>query len=424
MRKLLIILFSLLSIAAFSQTNTYSPYSRFGLGDLSRQGTALNKSMGGTGIALRFPNSVNYINPASYSTMDTLSFLFDFGLYSNATTYKTSTIESNDLRSSIDHIIIGFPVTRWWKSSLGLVPYSRMGYDVLNYGGGMKYSFKGTGGLNQFYFGNSFKIKELSVGFNYNMVFGSLEQTHSYASETDSKVMPTTRFQQQSIRSSSLTLGAQYNIKLSSSWSAVLGVIYEGKSYFVSQNTLLVTNNATIDDTIVNPYTASKGGKFLLIDTVKYSDAKEKDHLPYKYGVGLTLNYNNKLIVSADYSKQNWSDYSFSSFDTLADARYLNFGIQFTPDEKAIRSYWKRINLRAGFYTTDTYLKVNSQQVNDYGLSFGLRFPFKGNRSSVQLSYEYGKRGTTSHNLVQENYHFINFSVTLYDFWFVKSKFD
>lgn len=423
MRKLLIILFSFLSIAAFSQTNTYSPYSRFGLGDLSRQGTALNKGMGGTGIALRLPNNVNYLNPAAYSVLDTLSFVFDFGLYSNATYYKTSNIKSNDLRSSIDHIVIGFPITKWWKSSMGLVPYSRMGYDVLNYEKGMVYSFKGTGDLNKFYIGNSFKLKDFSVGFNFNMIFGSLEQTHTYESEFDTKIIPTTRFQQQSIRNASLTFGAQYNIKLSADWSAVLGVTYEGKSRFVSQNTLLITNNAIIPDTITNPYTGP-GVKTSLRDTIKYSDAKEKDHLPYKYGVGLSLNYKNKLILAADYSKQNWSNYSFSTFDTLADARYLNFGLQFTPDEKAIRSYWKRINLRAGFYTTDTYLKLNDTQLTDYGVSLGLRFPFKGNRSSFQLSYEYGKRGTTSHNLVQENYHFLNVSVTLYDFWFIKSKFN
>jgi hypothetical protein len=53
-----------------------------------------------------------------------------------------------------------------------------------------------------------------------------------------------------------------------------------------------------------------------------------------------------------------------------------------------------------------------------------LRLPLKVNESAVKLLYEYDKRGTTNHNLLQENYHFINLSVSLYDFWFIQSKYD
>lgn len=424
MRKIFIILLSFLSLAAVSQTNTYSPYSRYGLGDLSRQGLATNKAMGGTAIALRMPNTINYLNPASYTAMDTLSFLFDFGMYSNYTEYKTNSINSSDLRASLDHIVVGFPITKWWKSSMGLVPYSRMGYDVVNYANLFEYSFKGTGGLNEFYVGNAFKLKDLSVGVNFNVIFGALEQTHSYLHESMTDLIPTVRFQQQSLRSTSFTFGLQYNINVTDNFSIILGGTYETKSSLVSKNTLLVTNSFAVRDSIVNPYTGQVIGPVTSLDTVNYESQKVRNHLPSKFGAGIALNFKNKLILSADYSNQKWSEFSFNSFDTLADLRYMNFGIQFTPDEKAIRSYWKRINLRAGFYTNETYLTVNSNQIKDYGLTLGLRFPFKGNRSSIQVSYEYGKRGTTDHNLIQENYHFVNLGITLYDFWFVKSKFN
>ena len=45
--------------------NAYSPYSMFGIGDISKQGSAYNMSMGGVGIATRDKRAVNYLNPAS-----------------------------------------------------------------------------------------------------------------------------------------------------------------------------------------------------------------------------------------------------------------------------------------------------------------------------------------------------------------------
>lgn len=427
MRKILIIILSFLSFAAYSQTNTYSPYSRYGLGELSRQGLAFNKGMGGTGIALRLPNSINFLNPASYTVQDTLSFIFDFGLYSNFTNYKTTNSSAQDLKASLDHIVVGFPITKWWKSSLGLVPYSRMGYDIYNKSGLYDFTYKGTGGINKFYFGNAIKLNDLSIGVNFNYLFGSLEQTHSYSHIQYQKelIFPTERYQQQTIKSTSFTFGLQYNIKFSDDLSVVVGGIFENKSRLVSEGELLISNRFTITDTLINPYTGERYGTIPMLDTIEYANEKKKSHLPMKYGAGLSVNFKNKLILSADYSTQKWSEYqSFNPFDNLVDSRYLNFGLQFTPDEKAIRSYWKRINFRAGFYTNNTYLNIANEQIKDYGLSFGLRLPFKGNKSAIQLSYEYGKRGTTDFNLVQENYHLVNLSISLYDFWFVQSKFD
>lgn len=431
MRKILFILLSFLSIGAYSQTNTYSPYSRYGLGDLAHEGLAFNRAMGGTGIALRLPNSINYLNPASYTAQDTMSFIFDFGLYSNYTQYKTNTSNSADWRSSLSHIIIGFPITKWWKSSLGLVPYSRMGYNladfkIINYANGSRESFdffyNGTGGVNKFYLGNAIKLKNLSVGFNFNVLFGSLEQTHSFSElnlKTD--IASTIREQQQSIRSTSFTFGLQYDLKISDDLKVIIGGTLENKSRLVVDKYLLVTNNFKFE-TINN-----QGGTEIdvMADTVDFMDGQVKNHLPMRYGTGLAINFKNKLLLSADYSSQKWSDFqSFNPFDELADSRSLNFGLQYTPDERAIRNYWKRIGLRAGFYTSETYMKVKGQQLKDYGVTFGLKLPFKGNKSALQISYEYGKRGTTDQDLIQENYHLINLGITLHDFWFIKTKYD
>ena len=44
---------------------SYTPYSIFGIGDLSQQGSAYNRSMAGVGIASRNVRYLNSLNPAA-----------------------------------------------------------------------------------------------------------------------------------------------------------------------------------------------------------------------------------------------------------------------------------------------------------------------------------------------------------------------
>ena len=53
-----------LTTSAFAQSNTNSPYSQFGLGDLTDQSVSFNKGMNGVGLAMRRGNEVNPMNPA------------------------------------------------------------------------------------------------------------------------------------------------------------------------------------------------------------------------------------------------------------------------------------------------------------------------------------------------------------------------
>ena len=60
-------------VALFAQSGTKSPYSQFGLGALAEQTSGFNKGMNGIGYGLREHNQVNYLNPASYSALDSLT---------------------------------------------------------------------------------------------------------------------------------------------------------------------------------------------------------------------------------------------------------------------------------------------------------------------------------------------------------------
>jgi hypothetical protein len=70
---------------------------------------------------------------------------------------------------------------------------------------------------------------------------------------------------------------------------------------------------------------------------------------------------------------------------------------------------------------------TNFTSIDDFGMSFGLGLPLR-QLSSVNLGFEYGKRGTTSNNLIEENYFNFRLSLSLTasgaQSWFRKRKID
>jgi hypothetical protein len=74
---------------------------------------------------------------------------------------------------------------------------------------------------------------------------------------------------------------------------------------------------------------------------------------------------------------------------------------------------------------TRIYLAIYLKNIiKDYYVSAGIGLPLGNSRSRIHISYEYGVRGTTDNELIQENYGIITAGFSLYDFWFIRSKFD
>src|SRR3989304_1577353 len=113
-----------------AQTGTYSPYSRYGIGDLQGSGFAQNTAMGGIAYALNSPYHINLSNPASYTSFNQQSFVFETAVLSNPVKLITDDTIQTANNTSLAYLSFGFPVTKWWGSSFGLLPYSNVGYKV------------------------------------------------------------------------------------------------------------------------------------------------------------------------------------------------------------------------------------------------------------------------------------------------------
>jgi len=420
------ILMALLTCSVLAQTNTNSPYTRFGLGQMSQTGFDRGRAMGGIGLGLRDNNHLNYLNPASFSASDTMSFLFDFGVMGSYTTLETSQMSSNYFAGHLDHIALAFPITKWWSASVGVLPYSKVGYSIKEETddpniGLIDYLHTGNGGINQLYLGTALEFfNAISIGANFKYLFGSIdlvrsidfpEENYFSSPETESRTI---------VNDFVVNLGLQYHQMIGGKFELTLGVIFDIKSGLNAENTLikrnvfLGTSVAISDSTYLDPV-------FILEESTRAG----KIVIPQNLGAGFSIKYDNRFVLGLDYYEQDWTNSTFFNEKApFAKSNSIRAGLQVIPNPRATRGYYNLISLRAGAHHTNSYLQLKGSQLKDSGISFGVGLPLRGGKSSFNLAFELGRRGTLENDLILENYKFLSFSLTLYDIWFMKRKFD
>lgn len=423
-RKILIVLFIGVASILQAQTSTNSPYSRFGIGEMSNQGFSMNNSMGGIGIGLYKPNTINYLNPASYTSQDTMSFLFDFGLMGKFSSYTTSVDKNVNNTVSFDHLAIAFPITKWMKASIGVKPYSTVGYDVatpvtdvdfIEEFGVAEFYYKGQGNVNSFYLGTAIQpVKWASLGVNLTYLFGNLEYKNSVGFPQDPYATTTAIFNKHVFRTMYLNIGAQFKIPVNDKNTVVLGAVYGPQA-----NTKM-----ELQKFVYNYYPTENN--YLNVDTILYEKGNDVDFIfPLSYGFGITYNWNQRILVGFDYSTENWASSNYHvENQVLKDLVSYRAGLEITPNPYSPRGYFNKINYRAGFYYLDDYLQISDNDLTKWAVTFGLGIPFKYSKSKINLSAEFGKMGSTDNGMIMERYSMFTFGLTLYDVWFYKRKFD
>ncbi len=218
--------------------------------------------MGGIGIALRDNNHINYLNPASYTAIDSMSFLFDFGIMGNYT-YTESNIGNDPFYGmSMDHLALSFPITKWWGASIGVLPYSKVGYSIkevydddINIGL-TDYLYTGNGGVNQLYLGTAVSLfKNLSLGVNFKYLFGSIDLSRSVGFPTQNTRSFTEVQSTTIIDDFIVDLGLQYSHDFNEKYNLTLGVIFDNKTSVSAENRVLKTNTFPGSPTPINDST-------------------------------------------------------------------------------------------------------------------------------------------------------------------------
>ncbi|HOE38087.1 MAG: hypothetical protein QM212_09445 [Bacteroidota bacterium] len=422
-RIILILALTISSIICLAQGRVGSPYTRYGLGDVNQNSLIRNNAMGRTSYTLPYNNGINFINPALVSQIDTMTFIFDFGFNGGIRTYKTETQGSmSNYDFQISHLIFGFPITKWWKSCVGFMPYSNVAYSIVDRDSSLNvakdYIYSGNGGLNQVAWSNGFTpFKNFSIGINAFYYFGKIY--HSNSIDFDDKTGAFLNVIEQNtvrINDFSFDLGMNYNINLNPENKLSISGVYAYNSQLNAVRNTMVFNTLSHSSAIT--------------DTIFQSiNEKGKISLAQKIGVGIGYNHDDKLYVGVDYTIQDWSKAKyFELSDQLSNSTFISVGTEYTPAgrSKLYYKYWQGVSYRAGFYSNQNFINLNNSEtkISDFGISFGLGLPTKRSKTSYNLSLQIGQRGSAKNNFITENYFIIGLSLNLADMWFIKSKFD
>jgi hypothetical protein len=406
-----------------AQSLSTSPYSRFGIGDLLNRSTGRGQAMGGLSCGLRSGTNLNLLNPASLSGIDTLNFIFEMAGFDKVTQLATTDLQKTANNLGLSHLALGFPVTRWWKASIGVMPVSNVGYNMTATElspvmGTVKYNFAGTGGVSNFFLSNAISpVKWLSLGASFSYLFGPISHTRTLEIPADSNYFSTKSVQTAVIGDINLSYGAQVHFPIKKEYFITLGGTF--------QNT---TNLHAGSRTTLIQYGTG------LTDTLLYNEnADNSVVIPMGWGAGFTFGKKNKFIAGFDYRTQNWSESTFlGTKDSMANSRDFIVGAEYLPNLYSLTHYLQRVRYRAGFRYSESYLQLKGSQLTEIGITFGAGFPIldrvrragKPAESSLNVIFEIGKRGTVKNDLIREAYGSLTLQLSLHDYWFLKPKYD
>ena len=412
-----------ITVSGWAQSGTNSPYSQFGIGLLTDQSQGVNRGMNGVGLALRRGNMVNTLNPASYSSGDSLTMIFDVGLSGQLTNFKESGHSINARNADFEYAVGSFRAMKNLGVSFGILPYSNVGYTYAsstylnNTIGAIPETFTGSGGLHQLFVGAGYSpLKPLSVGFNVAYLWGTLDRSVSSTATTTVNSIS---------KHYSATVN-NYNLELGLQWEQPLGkkdVVTLGATVGIGHNLAADPECSIIT---INSSTATS-------DTTNMS-IRNGLRLPMTYGVGVSWNHAEKLTLAADLTLQKWGAIDFPEYNDqqkkymlrsglLRDRKKINVGVDYVPGYMS-RNLLNRVHYRAGAaYSTPYYYINGANGPKELSVSAGLGIPLQNawnNRSILNISAQWVH--TSAKDLITENTFRINIGLTFNERWFAKLR--
>jgi len=448
---LLIAFITLISISNYAQDN--SPYSRYGLGDVVPSTNINSRGMGSISSAYNDILSINFNNPASYGSFQTIKELgakkimqgraiLDVGInIENRTLREPDNVEKFTSSNALfSHIQIGLPLKSNWGLSFGLRPITRISYNMshrellMDPDSGLPIDSavtlsEGNGGLFLASLGLGHRIifntkHSLSIGFNGGYLFGQQDYSTRRSLFNDSISYISANFQTiTSYGNLFFNTGLQYRAELGKNVALTIGANGNWKQDL----------NAS-QDVIKESFFFDESTGYSRLDSVyDQRNLKGTVVMPASITVGFTVEKSVTLkqggwLFGIDYLQNKATDYrSFGQADpALRDKWEVRAGAQIRPVPK--NNYFSNVSYRAGVFYGEDYIYVN-EKLPVLGTSFGLGLPVRNfNRQNEQftiinLAFEFINRGTND-NLLKENLFRISAGFSLSDLWFLKRKYN
>lgn len=422
----------------WAQNGFNIPFSQFGIGSSDLPfGLPTTSRMGGVVYSRASRNTINPFNPASYAAVESESFVLDLGVNLQSCVLRNDANHQTDADGNLAYIMVAFPVTKWWKTSAGVLPYSTVNYESTQTkndpltASDVKTIYAGSGGVSQIYWGNAFNIgQRLSLGFNLNYLYGSIVRAITYDFQgNDSTYCVNSRRQKNTYVSNVVAdLGMQYRQPLGERYTMHLGATCR-----------LPRQMSLKDQSLVYTYYTAVSSEYLF-DTIFPERGKDDTYeselyQPLAVGVGLALERNERWEIALDgyyapYSGIKYvEDTNYNIFGNSALRYANNYRIALGAEWKGIAdasSYWKRIGVSAGIFYNGGKLSLETDKgeyrLNEIGGGMGVALPMRKGRSVLTLSASYSSFGNI--DLLRRDCFTFGIAIGSCERWFVKRKYN
>lgn len=454
---LLATLFCLTQVAVLAQET--SPYSRFGIGLVGDNNFIQNSSIGGLGASYRSEKSYNFNNPASLSAMGYITL--ESGMDGYSINRKTSLASSRVSGANFNYLSVTFPVTKFWSTAAGLIPFSQKDYYVsdtfVSNGQRGIAEYEGTGGLYNFYWGNGFIWKDFSIGFNIAYLFGNINNnvlSYPLSENGNPDLASFAAWSSKSVEVKSFywNAGIQYHklLKKDSASRVKMIIGLSGNPKFkVGERSAISETLYSVDsrNLISKSEYQSIGDYFedLLvnndfdIDTLKENkNQKLAVTIPGYIQTGISFTDGIHWTVGADFRYQPWSQYQGfenNSSSVLYNSWRVGVGGEYLHRALRDNNFFSKITYRGGFYYKRNNIEVASKPIDEFGINVGfgvpVNFKFYTDYGSytrllpaINFGVEAGSRGSLSNGLIRENFVRFKFGLNLYTGWATKRKYN
>lgn len=404
--------------AAQSQLRGLSTYSYLGVGLPNDYRSSFGASMGVTGVALSNRVGTSFANPALYSNAY-------FTTAGGGVSYRNLAAEdrygrSNNSQADALALQLVFPIVREKVGfSFGMLPVTENSYsfsnplESVNGSDTIRYisTLSGSGGLNRLEAGIGVQVTSwLSVGYSPSLVLGTIRNSQSVFFQS----IGYQSFDKEAVLSN-IGFGNRFGV------FALRKSLFGTRDYvaFGAVASLPVDLNSDLlvkESQLINGVAQQERTKL----------GRGQNQLPGEYTVGLTYSPANSWLVTAEVLKQDWAsykDFNGATPDYLKNRTRVGGGVQFIPDGRG-ESVFNRFLYRAGMSYDSGHLELSNTGISTVLFSAGLGIPSRAPGSSLDLSLDYGFRGTTSHDLVREQIFTFRVSFNLSELMFLQRKID
>ena len=424
---LITIVLSLIGSAAFSQSDnnkasTGSVYSQLGIGYPVALGNTAAQSAGVFGVSYNETFVPSLANPARWGTT-----IYGMGTGGASITSYNASNATNSVKNAnfaVNQFQLQLPLIR---GTLGLSgsfsPMTESTFqtfeertqivgqgsdrDTLDIG----ISNEGSGGLNRAELGLGWQINsQISVGYAASLVFLSLDD--AYSATFDQLTYRPANF---TLETSGIGMGNRFGtlIQLSS-------VLQENDQLSIGA---AVSLPVTIDANRKQTGTLGAGSVTL---TNELTNGQGTIRMPMKVTGGLSYSPSTKVMVSAEGLYQGWSSYE-NDFKPAESQMFVDrykggLGLQYFPYVTGSDKFLSSFKYRVGASYDTGHLRIAGNRINTLKFSMGLGVRSPSSNSSIDLSVEYGFRGTESANLVKEQIWGVRLSVNLAELMFFRPK--